>query len=97
MNDYTYNNIESSRKEYDALHSSEWRKDYFNEENGGFIATHIYKERDDLRRPGIAAEVKACFELDSSQTKTTLAGILMPISTDRLGISKLQLLTMMTL
>ena len=63
MNDYTYNNIESSRREYDALPSSEWRKDYFNEENGGYIATHIYKERDDLRRPGIAAEVRACFLL----------------------------------
>lgn len=63
MNDYTFNNIESSRREYEALPSSEWRKDYFNEENGGFVATHVYKERDDLRRPGIAAEVKACFEL----------------------------------
>ena len=27
------------------------------------MTTHIYKEKDDLRRPGIAAEVKACFEL----------------------------------
>ena len=27
------------------------------------MATHLHKERDDLRRPGIAAEVKACFEL----------------------------------
>ena len=27
------------------------------------MATHIHKEKDDLRRPGIAAEVKACFEL----------------------------------
>lgn len=25
--------IETSRKEYDALPSNEWRKDYFNEEN----------------------------------------------------------------
>lgn len=63
MKEYTYNNIESSRREYDALLADEWRKDYFNEENGGYVATHVYKERDDLRRPGIAAEVKACFEL----------------------------------
>ena len=39
MNDYTYNNIESSRREYDALPYSEWRKDYFNEENGGYLVT----------------------------------------------------------
>ena len=55
--------IELSRKEYDALPDAEWYKDYFSEETGGFIATHIHKERDDLRRPGIAAEVKACFVL----------------------------------
>lgn len=63
MNNYTYNNIESSRREYDALPSSEWRKDYFNEENGGYIATHFLKVKDDLDVPGIAAEVKACLEL----------------------------------
>ncbi len=40
MNNYTYNNIESSRREYDALPSSEWRKDYFNEENGGYLVTN---------------------------------------------------------
>ena len=27
------------------------------------MATHFYKERDDLRRPGIAAEVRACLKL----------------------------------
>ena len=31
--------IESSRKEYEALPDAEWRKDYFNEENGGYLAT----------------------------------------------------------
>ena len=30
---------ESSRKEYEALPDAEWRKDYFNEENGGYLAT----------------------------------------------------------
>ena len=50
-------------REYQALPDSEWRKDYFNEATGGFVATHIHKERDDLRRPGIAAEVRACFDL----------------------------------
>lgn len=31
--------IEISRKEYNALPLIEWRKDYFNEENGGYVAT----------------------------------------------------------
>ena len=31
--------IEPSRKEYEALPDAEWRKDYFNEENGGYLAT----------------------------------------------------------
>ena len=55
--------IETSRREYLALPSSEWRKDYFNETTGGYVATHIFKEKDNLNRPGIAAEVNACFEL----------------------------------
>ena len=63
MSTHTFNIIESSREEYAALPEAEWRKDYFNKENGGYVATHIYKERDDLRRPGIVAEVNACFEL----------------------------------
>ena len=63
MSTHTFNIIESSCEEYAALSEAEWRKDYFNEENGGFVATHIYKERDDLRRSGIAAEVRACFDL----------------------------------
>ena len=49
--------------EYQSLPDSEWRKDFFCPNTGGFVATHLHKERDDLRRPGIAAEVKACFEL----------------------------------
>ena len=57
--------IESSRREYEALPSAEWRKDYFNEENGGFVATHKYKKRDYISRPGIVAEVKACLKLAS--------------------------------
>ena len=55
--------IAAAWHEYQSLPNSEWRKDFFCPENGGFVATHIHKERDDLRRPGIAAEVKACFEL----------------------------------
>ena len=55
--------IASARKEYDALPDQEWRKDFFSEETGGFEATHIFKEKDDFRRSGIAAEVKACFDL----------------------------------
>lgn len=63
MNNYTYNNIESSRREYDALPSSEWRKDYFNEENGGFVVTHVLKGKDVMKREGIAKEVLSCLAL----------------------------------
>ena len=63
MNDYTYNNIESSRREYDALTPSEWRKDYFNDDNGGFVATHVLKGKDALKREGIAKEVSSCLVL----------------------------------
>ena len=58
-----HTDIASARKEYDALPDQEWRKDFFSDETGGFVATHIFKEKDDLRRSGIAAEVKACFDL----------------------------------
>lgn len=57
------NDIEASHKEYLALSETEWRKDYFDENTGGYVATHFFKERDNLRRPGIAAEVKACYDL----------------------------------
>ena len=63
MNDYTFNNIESSRREYEALLSSEWRKDYFNEENGGFVVTHVLKGKDVMKREGIAKEVLSCLAL----------------------------------
>ena len=49
--------------EYEALSTEEWRKDYFCEETGGFVATHVLKTKDDMTVPGIVAEVKACFEL----------------------------------
>ena len=55
--------ISAAWREYQSLLDSEWRKDFFCPETGGFVATHIHKEKDDLRRPGIAAEVKACFDL----------------------------------
>ena len=55
--------IEKSRKEYLVLPDSEWRKDSFDETTGGFVATHILKEKDNLHRTGIVAEVNACFEL----------------------------------
>ena len=55
--------IEISRREYLALPETEWRKDYFDEATGGFVVTHHLKEKDDLRRPGIAAEVLACHKL----------------------------------
>ena len=55
--------ILASWREYHALPDNEWRKDFFCPETGGFVATHTHKEKDDLRRAGIAAEVKACFDL----------------------------------
>lgn len=39
MKNYTYINAEASRREYEALPSAEWRRDYFNEENGGYLVT----------------------------------------------------------
>lgn len=63
MNDHIYNIIESSKKEYNALLDTEWYKTHFNEDNGGFVATHVLKTKDDMTVPGIAAEVNACFEL----------------------------------
>lgn len=58
-----HSDIATSRKEYDALPDQEWRKDFFSEETGGFVATHIFKTHDDMNIPGIAAEVRACKEL----------------------------------
>ena len=57
------NDISAAWREYQSLPSSEWRKDFFCPETGGFVATHIYKVHDDMNVPGIAAEVKACFDL----------------------------------
>lgn len=63
MKHHTYINLQASRCEYESLPNSEWRKDYFDEITGGYVATHLLKERDNPRRSGIAAEVKACLEL----------------------------------
>lgn len=63
MAEHTYNNIESSRKEYESLPDVEWRKDYFDEATGGYVATHFLKTPDDMSIPGIVAEVRACHTL----------------------------------
>ena len=55
--------ISASWREYQSLPDNEWRKDFFCPKTGGFVATHVFKVRDDMAIPGIAAEVKACFEL----------------------------------
>ena len=55
--------IAAAWHEYQSLPNNEWRKDFFCPENGGFVATHKYKKKDDLRRPGVYAEVKACYDL----------------------------------
>ena len=49
--------------EYQSLPDREWKKDYFCWKTGGYVATHWLKEIDNLKRPGIAAEVKGCYEL----------------------------------
>lgn len=50
-------------KEYQSLPDDEWRKDHYYQETGGYVATHVLKEQDNTRRPGIVAEVTACYEL----------------------------------
>ena len=56
--------IELARKEYEAL-PDEWLKVKFFDESGGYIAKHALKEKDDMTRSGLAAEVNACMLLAS--------------------------------
>jgi len=56
-------NIEASYLEFCSLPSKEWRKDFFSWETGGFVATHVLKAKDAVKRPGIAKEVEACLVL----------------------------------
>ena len=55
--------IEASYLEFCSLPSKEWRKDFFSWETGGFVATHVLKAKDAVKRPGIAKEVEACLAL----------------------------------
>lgn len=55
--------IERSWLEYQALPHDEWRKDLFCFATGGYVATHVLKEKDNLHRSGIVAEVNACLDL----------------------------------
>ena len=64
MNDHKDDiSIQSAWREYQALPSSEWRKDYFDETTGGYVATHVLKGKDTMKRIGIAKEVTTCLEL----------------------------------
>lgn len=65
MNNHTYINLESSKIEYESLSENEWIKIYFNDKNGGYLATHKLKVKDDPGIPGIVAEAQACLELAS--------------------------------
>ena len=58
-------NIEATEawQEYQSLPDNEWRKDYFNPTNGGFVVTHVLKGKDTMKRYGIAKEVATCLEL----------------------------------
>ena len=55
--------VERSWREYRALPDKEWRKDFFDPLSGGFVATHVLKAKDVMKRHGIAKEVEACAEL----------------------------------
>ena len=46
--------------EYQSLPDNEWRKDHYYQETGGFVATHVLKAKDTMKRRGIAMEVKTC-------------------------------------
>lgn len=39
-------NIASARNEFLAPPDSEWRKDYFDENTGGYVATHVFKDNE---------------------------------------------------
>lgn len=52
--------ITSSRAKYESLSCNEWRKVWFCESSGGFIASHVVKAADDLSRSGIVAEANGC-------------------------------------
>lgn len=54
------NTLVEAWQEYLSLPDSEWRKDFFGDTTGGFVATHVLKAKDALKRPGIVAEVEAC-------------------------------------
>lgn len=56
-------NIESSRNKKLVFSDSEWRRVYSNEATGGFVATHVLKDDDNLTVPGIKAEADACITL----------------------------------
>ena len=56
--------IQLAKKEYDAL-TDEWLKVKFFDESGGYVAKHALKDKDDMTRTGIAAEVNTCLLLAS--------------------------------
>ena len=55
-------NIEATEawQEYQSLPDNEWRKDSYYQETGGFVATHMLKAKDTMKRHGIAVEVMMC-------------------------------------
>lgn len=60
MNNSINTIIEEAWQEYLSLPDNEWRKDFFCDTTGGFVATHVLKVKDALKRHGIVAEVEAC-------------------------------------
>ena len=49
--------IKAAKAEYDSLPDKEWHKDKFYEATGGFLVTHVLKDKDNLKRAGIRQEV----------------------------------------
>lgn len=54
--------LNESKNVYNSL-SKEWDKVEFHDDSGGFVAKHIYKDKDDLKRFGTQAEVITCTAL----------------------------------
>lgn len=55
--------VEAFRREYEELTKGQWRKQWFCETSGGYVAAHMLKAPDDLTRRGIVAEVNGCMAL----------------------------------
>ena len=49
--------------------NNKWRLDFSNSKSGGYVATHVLKAKDAMKRHGIAVEVEACKALATTGKK----------------------------